>query len=369
MRTRTGADRPKGVRWLGLVLIGLGLAVGAPAAHAQPFGAWMTLVGNPTNGWVNVPHNSAFNLTGAFTFEAWVAITNSTTAEDCRSIAGKRYLQTWWIGQCTVSGQPTLRSYLKGVGSLKQGGIIPRGVWTHVAVVFNGTQRLHYINGELAATFSETGPLPTNGEPIQIGSDLDWVRSPTGAIDEVRLWNVARTTDQIRASINKRITTAQPGLVSVWPLDGTPADIIHGHDGTAMGAGLGVGNFAALFSCAGLASPTALCLQNRFLVSAKWRTNPTPGTPTDGGATVAVNSANSGVLWFFSSDNWEVLVKAINACIAPYNRYWIYSAAITDVFYRLEVLDVRAGQQKIYFNYPGSPAPAVTDSDAFATCP
>jgi len=33
------------------------------------------------------------------------------------------------------------------------------------------------------------------------------------------------------------------------------------------------------------------------------------------------------------------------------------------------VFDVRAGVNKIYFNYPGPPAPAVTDTNAFATCP
>ena len=47
----------------------------------------------------------------------------------------------------------------------------------------------------------------------------------------------------------------------------------------------------------------------------------------------------------------------------------MYSAATTDLYYRMEVLDGLRGVQKIYFNYPGAPAPAVTDSDAFATCP
>jgi hypothetical protein len=35
----------------------------------------------------------------------------------------------------------------------------------------------------------------------------------------------------------------------------------------------------------------------------------------------------------------------------------------------MEVLDVVGRQQKIYFNYPGPPAPAVTDVNAFPTCP
>ena len=83
---------------------------------------------------------------------------------------------------------------------------------------------------------------------------------------------------------------------------------------------------------------------------------------------MVVASSNSGIFWFFSSDNWEVMVKVLNAC-GLNNRYWVFSAATTNEFYRMEVFDVRAGVNKIYFNYPGPPAPAVTDVDAFATCP
>jgi len=83
---------------------------------------------------------------------------------------------------------------------------------------------------------------------------------------------------------------------------------------------------------------------------------------------VAVAGDNSGLFWFFSSDNWEIMVKALNGC-GLNNRYWIFSAATTNVFYRMEVFDTVGLEQKIYFNYPGPPAPAVTDTDAFATCP
>lgn len=338
----------------------------AGAAHAQPFDSWYVLNG-PTNGWINVPDSPSLDISGNFTFEAWVSITNSATGEDCRTIAGKAYLETWWIGQCNVGGQPTLRSYLKGGGSARNGGIIPRGVLTHVAVVFNGTQRLHYINGELAATFAESGPLPTDSQPVQIGSDVNWVHSPTGLIDEVRLWNVARTEAQIRANLNTRIS-AQAGLVARWALDGNGNDSAGGgHNGTVQGAGTVFFTWPAGPHCTS-STVAALCLQSRFSITTKWRTNPTPGTPTDGNGSVVVAGPNSGIFWFFSSDNWEVMTKALNAC-GLNSRYWIFSAATTNVFYRMEVFDSLRFENKIYFNYPGPPAPAVTDTNAFATCP
>ncbi|HXT19599.1 MAG TPA: LamG domain-containing protein [Thermoanaerobaculia bacterium] len=339
----------------------------AGAAQAQPFDAWYVLTGQPTNGWINIPDSPTLDISGNFTFEAWVSITNSTTGEDCRSIAGKAYTETWWIGQCNVGGQPTLRSYLKGSGSARNGGIIPRGVLTHIAVVFNGTQRLHYINGELAATFAESSPLPTNGQPIQIGSDVNWIHTPAGLIDEVRLWNVARTEQQIRANLNKRIA-AQAGLVGHWQLDANANDTSGGgHHGTVQGAGTGFLSWPAGPHCT-TSTAAALCLQNRFVISSQWRTNPTPGTPTDGTGPAVIAGPNSGIFYFFSSDNWEIMVKALNGC-GLNNRYWIFSAATTNVFYRMTVFDSLHPEQKIYFNYAGPPAPAVTDTDAFATCP
>lgn len=336
-------------------------------ANAQPFGSWLTLSGDPSTGHAVIPANAALNPTGAFTFEAWVSITNNTAAEDCRSIAGKSYVSAWWIGLCTVGGKPTLRSYLKGGSSLRNGGQIERGRWTHIAVVFNGTNRLHYINGELAATFAETGPLTTSTTELRIGSDVNWQHQPTGAIDEVRLWNVARTEAQLRANFNEEISAAEAGLVAVWPFNGNASDVVGPHDGSTTGTGVGFLNFPVAFSC-GTSTGTTLCLLNRFSVSARWRTDPA-GTLTNAQAQVAgAANTGSGLFQFFSPDNWEIMVKTIDACSLN-NRFWVFSAATTNVFYRLDVVDVRGGKQKIYFNYPGPPAPAVTDTDALATCP
>lgn len=336
-------------------------------ASAQPFGSWLTLNGNPSTGHAAIPANAALNPTSAFTFEAWVSITNNTAGEDCRSIAGKGYLNAWWIGLCTVGGKPTLRSYLKGGGSSKNGGQIEPGRWTHIAVVFNGTNRLHYINGELAATFAETGPLSTSTNELRIGSDVNWQFPPSGAIDEVRLWNVARTEAELRANLSREITSAETGLVAVWPFNGNADDVVGPHDGATTGTGVGILGFPVAFSC-GASTATTLCLRDRFSVSARWRTDPA-GTLTNAQAQVAgAANTGSGLFQFFSPDNWEIMVKAIDGCSLN-NRFWVFSAATTNVFYRLEVLDVRGGKQKIYFNYPGPPAPAVTDTDALATCP
>jgi Concanavalin A-like lectin/glucanases superfamily len=329
-------------------------------AGAQPFGEFLLLTG-PSSGYVEVPSSSDLNPTDAFTFEAWVKLTNSSGAS-CSSIAGKNWQQAWWVGLCGT----TLRSYLRGSTSLFDGGEISSTEWTHIAVVFDGAQHIHYINGESVATRPETGPLTTSTSPMRIGSDVQYAFTPAGVIDEVRLWSVARTQDQIRSGLMSPITATTPGLLAVWSLDHTPNDAVGGHSGTLNGsANYGFNGTGP--SCAVAASSTAMCLLDRFLVTSRFRAG-APGTAEADAQVVGTPSAASGLFWFFSADNWEVMVKSLNGC-SIFNTYWVFSAATTNVFYRLDVSDYHSGNHRIYFNYPGPPAPAVTDTAAFATCP
>ena len=277
-----------------------------------------------------------------------------------RALVGKDFTHAYWVGICNR----TLRSYIKGSASSFDGGTIPVSELTHIAVTYDGTTRRHYINGELVASHAETGPLPTTTSEgcASAATSPGGFHSQPVSFSEVRLWNVAHTQDQIRSAINVRLTTPQTGLVAAWGFGVT--DDLHHHTGTI------VGHFSALdlpvaLTC-GSSSSTTLCLDDRFSISAVSRTG-APGS-AESQAHVAISSQSSGIFWFFSSDNWEVMVKALDGC-ALNSNYWIFSAATTNVFYRMTVYDIRAGVQKIYFNYPGPPAPAVTDVTAFATCP
>src|ERR1044072_3648432 len=73
--------------------------LGAAAAQAQPSDAWLRFTGDPTTGWGRVPDSSSLDIRSTFTFEASASISSSVTGEDCRTIAGKNSLETWWIGQ------------------------------------------------------------------------------------------------------------------------------------------------------------------------------------------------------------------------------------------------------------------------------
>jgi hypothetical protein len=116
-----------------------------------------------------------------------------------------------------------------------------------------------------------------------------------------------------------------------------------------------------------VASATVLCVNNnRFAVRVAWRTASDSGN----GQVVPLPSApDSGLFYFFSSSNIEMLIKVLNGCVFSTPRYWVFFAATTDVELIVTVTDTQTGKVKVYFNPLGTAALPVQDTNAFATCP
>ncbi|MBT3341529.1 MAG: hypothetical protein HN712_27160 [Gemmatimonadetes bacterium] len=113
--------------------------------------------------------------------------------------------------------------------------VVPReaGLWQHMAAVSGrGGMRLYY-NGVLvgqdpfAGSFADLGI----GTHAYLGRSSWESNDPfEGALDEVRLWSVARTGEQIRVDMGRRLTGDEPGLVAMWDFD--DGDV---RDGTRSG--------------------------------------------------------------------------------------------------------------------------------------
>ena len=113
------------------------------------------------------------------------------------------------------------------------------------------------------------------------------------------------------------------------------------------------------------ATETSLCLGNgRFEVTGEW----TDFENHHGVAHAAPDDfkglGNYGVLWFFSADNPEMVVKVLNAC--SYNgHYWVFLSPASTVEYVIRVRDVKTGQQKTYANALGHVPSLTADTEAF----
>jgi len=78
---------------------------------------------------------------------------------------------------------------------------------------------------------------------------------------------------------------------------------------------------------------------------------------------------DSGLFWFFAPDNLEVFAKVLNACVDPFQHYWVFASGLTNVGVRLHVDDTASGQTRLYENTAGTAFPPIQDTSAFATCP
>ena len=74
-------------------------------------------------------------------------------------------------------------------------------------------------------------------------------------------------------------------------------------------------------------------------------------------------SGQSGLLWFFSRENAEVLIKVLDGCAHNGHR-WIFVAPVTDVAFNLHVTSP-GGRVWTHRNRLGTTAPAVSETSAF----
>lgn len=186
--------------------------------------------------------------------------------------------------------------------------------------------------------------------------DLSTYRQTDGSVDLVAS---SGSIERVPASFGERSVDVT-----------IPVDLVGG-DGAVSAAAV-TGNELALtdvvpdsgFLATTDAGTEGVVLRNgRFLVDVSWR-NGSGGT---GAGSLVFQSDDSAVFWFFNSANWELMVKVIDGC--PINdRFWVFSAATTDVEFTIQVTDTASGAVKTYRNPLGTSAPAVTDTGAFAAC-
>ena len=92
------------------------------------------------------------------------------------------------------------------------------GKWNHVAATYNGSTRTIYLNGILKGSDSPGGHSGT-ATSYKIGCNA-YAGYYDGQIDELRIWNVARTETQIRSNMCKKINPqSESNLVAYYSFD------------------------------------------------------------------------------------------------------------------------------------------------------
>ncbi|MCD6506139.1 response regulator [Candidatus Poribacteria bacterium] len=118
--------------------------------------------------------------------------------------------------------------------------ILRIGQWYHIAAVSGGGGMKLYLNGVMVGEHRYRGSFSRigNDEHNYIGRPL-WSANEyfKGQIDEVRVWGVARSGEEIRLDMFRKLRGDEEGLVGLWDFDsGDARDLSpNGYDGVLKG--------------------------------------------------------------------------------------------------------------------------------------
>jgi hypothetical protein len=166
--------------------------------------------GNVSDGSVNCGNDATTNITGPITVEAWVYVTG-TTFQNWRRIVEKDWATSYFLGSGDGTNNFSFAFCMDANNDntevLQTGSnVFAPNEWTHVAGVWDGSNLYIYVNGILEASkpWSNTVTGSTN--------DLTLARYVGGAgynlrgyMDEVRIWDVARTPAQLQDDMHREL--------------------------------------------------------------------------------------------------------------------------------------------------------------------
>jgi len=156
--------------------------------------------------YVRISSAANLNIAGTITIQAWIKpsldLLNAQTivAKNTSSSSGYWFLYNW-------TSYATKKIQFMGVNNdvASSATNVEPGIWTHVVVIREGTNVTFYINGLYDVTRSIGGSInPISNNPLIIGarSELTGYRFK-GSIDQVSIYNYARTPAQITWDYNQ----------------------------------------------------------------------------------------------------------------------------------------------------------------------
>jgi concanavalin A-like lectin/glucanase superfamily protein len=181
---------------------------------------------NGTNAVMTIPHNSSLDISSAITLEAWVYATSSFGIQDVVSKSSNSQ-NNGYIFPRTDDGWAHTVFYLNVGGWHTLSAAYPSlNAWHHLAATYDGATMSVYVDGVLSASQAQTGAISTNTNALALRNQLGYSEYYGGTLDEVRVWNIARTQAQIQAGMNTELNPAtqtggtNTGLTTVIDLSG-----------------------------------------------------------------------------------------------------------------------------------------------------
>jgi hypothetical protein len=180
--------------------------------------------------YAEVSHSASLNITGNITIEAWVK--PDVAGASWPMIVTKGTVNTGYL-LFFDAGRIHLRLKLSPDTGVVGSTNLAANTWHHVVGVYDGTNAIVYVNG-VQDGISKVGSITSTSNTNSLGIGGRESNFFKGQIDEVRIWNVARTQSDVQANMNRKLTGSEAGLVAYYDFD-EPVGSTIAHDRTANG--------------------------------------------------------------------------------------------------------------------------------------
>jgi glucose/arabinose dehydrogenase len=196
-----------------------GSVQGAAWTTAGKYGSSLAFDG--VNDVVLVPDSASLDVSSGFTIEAWVFPTSATARWQC---VAQKEVDTYFLHAQSPYNAPALGyTAANGVHWQAGGGALPLNAWSHLAASYDGARIRIYVDGVERSSAASTGAVLASSTPLRIGGNTYPGEFFAGRLDEIRVFNEARSQAQIQSDMQTPIGAPQatpPGVQITSPAEG-----------------------------------------------------------------------------------------------------------------------------------------------------
>jgi hypothetical protein len=169
-----------------------------------------------SDDYVELANESAFDFTNTFTVETWIKVNRFDLSYQAIIAKGDdswRLSRNFNYNTIHFAANKSSGGYISINGTTD----VNDGKWHHIAAVADGTNMYLYIDGLLEGQIAMTDTVPDSSYPVYIGENSEnRGRYFDGQIDEVRIWNNARTQTEIQENMGNTLTGNENGLLAYY---------------------------------------------------------------------------------------------------------------------------------------------------------
>ncbi|MBN1482796.1 T9SS C-terminal target domain-containing protein, partial [candidate division KSB1 bacterium] len=164
---------------------------------------------------VNVPHSPSLEISDQLTISAWCYL---KSAEGDQNVLQKEYMA---IGEVRNGGMANVLNIGGSwmIYNYRMDAAAFLGSWHHIAMTYDGTQVVNYLDGQVDTTYAQTGVVNATTADLGIGTNNPWQSAWfNGDIDDVRIYNIPLNAGEVEALYITKVAEKSTSIPATFEL-------------------------------------------------------------------------------------------------------------------------------------------------------